>query len=392
MSASQAVAPAHGVATARPVLASAGPGFVEFAEVEKSYDGRTFAVTRMNLSVARGEFLTLLGPSGSGKTTTLNMLAGFERPTHGTITLEGQPVDRLPPYQRNIGMVFQNYALFPHMTVEENVGFPLSVRQVSKADIAARVGRVLDMVRLKQFGDRRPAQLSGGQQQRVALARALVFQPSLVLMDEPLGALDKKLREHMQLEIKQIHTMLGVTIVYVTHDQSEALTMSDRVAVFNQGGIAQLGSPDDLYNTPQSSFVASFIGENNTLEGVVDRVSGEQCRVQLNGGGEVTALAVGVTQGSPCHVAVRPERLNLSAAADGGNALAATIDGRIYLGDHLRLLARLANDQVLTVKLGPEATMANGETVTVSCAPNDCRAFPADAGTGGAIPKQGKTT
>ncbi|RUW50970.1 ABC transporter ATP-binding protein [Mesorhizobium sp. M1A.F.Ca.ET.072.01.1.1] len=392
MSASQAVAPAHGVATARPVLASAGPGFVEFAEVEKSYDGRTFAVTRMNLSVARGEFLTLLGPSGSGKTTTLNMLAGFERPTHGTITLEGQPVDRLPPYQRNIGMVFQNYALFPHMTVEENVGFPLSVRQVSKADIAARVGRVLDMVRLKQFGDRRPAQLSGGQQQRVALARALVFQPSLVLMDEPLGALDKKLREHMQLEIKQIHTMLGVTIVYVTHDQSEALTMSDRVAVFNQGGIAQLGSPDDLYNTPQSSFVASFIGENNTLEGVVDRVSGEQCRVQLNGGGEVTALAVGVTQGSPCHVAVRPERLNLSAAADGGNALAATIDGRIYLGDHLRLLARLANDQMLTVKLGPEATMANGETVTVSCAPNDCRAFPADAGTGGAIPKQGKTT
>ena len=389
MSASQAVTQAGG-ATARATQAAASQGFVEFADVEKSYDGRSFAVTRMNLTVARGEFLTLLGPSGSGKTTTLNMLAGFERPTRGTIMLEGQPVDRLPPYQRNIGMVFQNYALFPHMTVEENVGFPLSVRQVSKADIAARVGRALDMVRLKQFGERRPAQLSGGQQQRVALARALVFQPSLVLMDEPLGALDKKLREHMQLEIKQIHTMLGVTIVYVTHDQSEALTMSDRVAVFNQGGIAQLGSPDDLYNTPQSSFVASFIGENNTLEGVVDRVSGEQCRVRLNGGGEITALAVGVTQGSACHVAVRPERLSLSAA-NGGNALPATVDGRIYLGDHLRLLARLANDQVLTVKVGPEATMANGETVTVSCAPNDCRAFPADAGTGGAIPKQGKT-
>ena len=370
---------------------AADPGFVEFAEVEKSYDGRTFAVTRMNLTVARGEFLTLLGPSGSGKTTTLNMLAGFERPTHGTITLEGQPVDRLPPYQRNIGMVFQNYALFPHMSVADNVGFPLSVRQVSKADIAARVARALDMVRLKQFSDRRPTQLSGGQQQRVALARALVFEPRLVLMDEPLGALDKKLREHMQLEIKQIHTMLGVTIVYVTHDQSEALTMSDRVAVFNNGAIAQLGSPDDLYNTPQSSFVASFIGENNTLEGVVDRVSGQECRVRLNGGGELTALAVGVTQGAPCHVAVRPERLSLSAAA-GGNTLPATVDGRIYLGDHLRLLARLANDQVLTVKVGPEATMANGETVTVSCAPNDCRAFPAEAGTGGAIPKQGKTT
>lgn len=369
---------------------AANPGFVEFNEVEKSYDGRTFAVTRMNLTVARGEFLTLLGPSGSGKTTTLNMLAGFERPTHGTITLEGQAVDRLPPYQRNIGMVFQNYALFPHMSVADNVGFPLSVRQVSKADIAARVARALDMVRLKQFSDRRPTQLSGGQQQRVALARALVFEPRLVLMDEPLGALDKKLREHMQLEIKQIHTMLGVTIVYVTHDQSEALTMSDRVAVFNNGAIAQLGSPDDLYNTPQSSFVASFIGENNTLEGVVDRVSGQECRVRLNGGGEITALAVGVARGVPCQVAVRPERLSLSAVANGGNSLPATVDGRIYLGDHLRLLARLANDQVLTVKVGPEATMANGETVTVSCAPNDCRAFPVDAGTGGAIPKQGK--
>ncbi|RUX46841.1 MAG: ABC transporter ATP-binding protein [Mesorhizobium sp.] len=392
MSASQAALPAAPATIAPAAQAGPGKGFVEFADVEKSYDGRTFAVTRMNLTVARGEFLTLLGPSGSGKTTTLNMLAGFERPTHGTITLEGQPVDRLPPYQRNIGMVFQNYALFPHMTVEENVGFPLSVRQVGKADIASRVASALDMVRLRQFGDRRPTQLSGGQQQRVALARALVFKPSLVLMDEPLGALDKKLREHMQLEIKQIHTMLGVTIVYVTHDQSEALTMSDRVAVFNNGGIAQLGSPDDLYNNPQSSFVASFIGENNTLEGVVDRVSGAECRVRLSGGGELTALAIGVAQGAPCQVAIRPERLTLTPMAAGGNALPATVDGRIYLGDHLRLVARLANDQVLTVKVGPEATMANGEAVTVSCAPNDCHAFPADAGTGGAIPKQGKTT
>jgi len=366
------------LAASSPASASAaGPAFVDFVDVEKSYDGRAFAVTRLNLGVARGEFLTLLGPSGSGKTTTLNMLAGFERPTSGTITLEGRPVDRLPPYQRNIGMVFQNYALFPHMSVAENVAFPLSVRQVSKADIAGRVGRALDMVRLKQFGDRKPAQLSGGQQQRVALARALVFEPSLVLMDEPLGALDKKLREHMQLEIKQIHTMLGVTIVYVTHDQSEALTMSDRVAVFNNGAIAQLGSPDDLYNAPHSSFVASFIGENNTLEGIVDRVSGKECHVRLNGGGELTALAIGVTQGAACHVAIRPERLSLAPA--GANALPATVDGRIYLGDHLRLLARLGNDQVLTVKVGPEATMANGEAVTVSCAPQDCRAFPADA-------------
>ena len=375
-------------------IESAGPGadagrqgFVEFVDVEKSYDGRAFAVTRLNLSVARGEFLTLLGPSGSGKTTTLNMLAGFERPTNGVITLEGRSVDRLPPYERNIGMVFQNYALFPHMSVEDNVAFPLSVRKIGKADIAARVSRALDMVRLRPFGDRRPAQLSGGQQQRVALARALVFEPSLVLMDEPLGALDKKLREHMQLEIKQLHTMLGVTIVYVTHDQSEALTMSDRVAVFNNGGIAQLGSPGDLYNTPQSSFVASFIGENNTLAGKVERVIGKECRIALDGGGAITAQAIGVADGADCHVAIRPERLSLADGGHAENRLAATVDGRIYLGDHQRLLARLENGQVLTVKVGPETTMANGEPVMVSCALGDCRAFPADAGTGGSKSK-----
>ncbi|MDR6632051.1 putative spermidine/putrescine transport system ATP-binding protein [Phyllobacterium sp. 1468] len=259
--------------------------FVEFVDVEKSYDGRTFAVTRLNMHVAKGEFLTLLGPSGSGKTTTLNMLAGFERPTNGSIFLDGQSVDRRPPYERNIGMVFQNYALFPHMTVEENVGFPLSVRKFSKADVTTRVHKALDMIQLRKFGDRRPGQLSGGQQQRVALARALVFEPTLVLMDEPLGALDKKLREHMQLEIKQLHSMLGVTIVYVTHDQSEALTMSDRVAVFNNGGIAQIGTPDNLYKKPESPFVASFIGENNTLEGVVDHITGHVCQVALKGGG-----------------------------------------------------------------------------------------------------------
>jgi putative spermidine/putrescine transport system ATP-binding protein len=378
-----ATARAAGSTAPAPATDPDSKGFVEFVDVEKSYDGRTFAVTRLNLGVARGEFLTLLGPSGSGKTTTLNMLAGFERPTNGVITLEGRSVDRLPPYERNIGMVFQNYALFPHMTVAENVAFPLSVRQIGKADISSRVARALDMVRLRQFGDRRPAQLSGGQQQRVALARALVFEPSLVLMDEPLGALDKKLREHMQLEIKQLHVMLGVTVVYVTHDQSEALTMSDRVAVFNNGGIAQLGSPDDLYNTPTSSFVASFIGENNTLEGKVERVVGTECRVMLDGGGAITALAIGVAEGAACHVAIRPERLSLAAGAQAGNRLAATVDGRIYLGDHQRLLAKLENGQMLTVKVGSEATMANGEPVAVSCAPGDCRAFPADAGAAG---------
>src|SRR6202035_2009871 len=211
-----------------------------------------------------------------GKTTTLNMLAGFERPSQGAITLDGKSIDRLPPYERNIGMVFQNYALFPHMSVADNVAFPLSVRKLPKAEIGPRVARALEMVQLERFKDRRPAQLSGGQQQRVALARALVFQPTLVLMDEPLGALDKKLREHMQIELKQIHEMLGVTIVYVTHDQGEALTMSDRVAVFDHGAVVQIGTPARLYNEPATAFVASFIGENNLLDGVIERVGSGQ--------------------------------------------------------------------------------------------------------------------
>ncbi len=380
---------------ARPVAAmTSAPerGFVEFSDVEKSYDGRTFAVTRLNLSVARGEFLTLLGPSGSGKTTTLNMLAGFERPTRGTISLDGRPVDRLPPYERNIGMVFQNYALFPHMTVAENVAFPLSVRKVDKGDIRKRVDRALDMVRLQQFAERKPAQMSGGQQQRVALARALVFEPGLVLMDEPLGALDKKLREHMQLEIKRLHVMLGVTLVYVTHDQSEALTMSDRVAVFNNGGIAQLGSPDDLYNTPQSAFVANFIGENNTLDGTATSVSGGRCCVRLAGGEEISALAVGTTAGAPCQVAIRPERLRLAEPASSENGLRATVDGRIYLGDHQRLLAKLPSGQVLTVKVASDAHLADGEAVTICFSPGDCRAFPVEGGASVSVSQQGRNS
>ncbi|WP_245311631.1 ABC transporter ATP-binding protein, partial [Bradyrhizobium pachyrhizi] len=214
--------------------------FVKFSEVQKTYDSETLVVKNLNLDIARGEFLTMLGPSGSGKTTTLMMLAGFEVPTQGSILLEGRPIDKMPPHKRDIGMVFQNYALFPHMTVEENLAFPLKVRKLVRTEIEARIKRALDMVRLGAYGKRRPAQLSGGQQQRVALARALVFDPKLVLMDEPLGALDKQLREQMQLEIKRIHDDLCVTVVYVTHDQGEALTMSDRIAVFNDGVIQQL--------------------------------------------------------------------------------------------------------------------------------------------------------
>jgi putative spermidine/putrescine transport system ATP-binding protein len=354
--------------------------FVEFIDVQKAY-GDFHAVKQLNLTIGRGEFLTFLGPSGSGKTTTLNMLAGFERPTQGVIKLAGKSVDRLPPYDRNIGMVFQNYALFPHMSVEANVAFPLSVRKTPKADIAPRVKRALAMVKLEQFRDRKPAQLSGGQQQRVALARALVFEPTLVLMDEPLGALDKKLREHMQIELKQIHEMLGVTIVYVTHDQSEALTMSDRVAVFDHGEVAQIGTPDGLYNEPATPFVANFIGENNSLDGIVETVDAGRCHVALPGGLKVAALCVGdVRPGAPVRLAIRPERISLSnAAGPTDSSLQATVDGRIYMGDHQRLLARLPNGQSLTVKIGPEAALATNEGVSLFWSSTDCRAFPASA-------------
>ena len=223
---------------------------VRFTKVQKSYDGEILVVKDLNLDVERGEFLTMLGPSGSGKTTVLMMLAGFEPATHGEIYLDGNPINDVPPHKRGIGMVFQNYALFPHMTVAENLAFPLEVRRMSKADTEERVQRALDMVQLGGFEHRRPGQLSGGQQQRVAVARALVFDPQLVLMDEPLGALDKQLREQMQYEIKHIHESLGVSVVYVTHDQSEALTMSNRIAVFNDGIIQQIAPPDDLYERP----------------------------------------------------------------------------------------------------------------------------------------------
>ena len=254
--------------------------FVRFDKVDKSYDGKVLVVKDLNLDIAEGEFITMLGPSGSGKTTCLMMLAGFETPTNGEIYLDSNPISNIPPHKRGIGMVFQNYALFPHMTVYENLAFPLRVRKVSKDDIDKKVDKALSMVSLTGFENRMPGQLSGGQQQRVAVARALVFDPAVVLMDEPLGALDKNLRESMQYEIKHIHESIGVTVVYVTHDQGEALTMSNRIAVFNDGKVQQLSSPDKLYEEPVNSFVAEFIGENNTFGGQVTNFSKEN--VKLN--------------------------------------------------------------------------------------------------------------
>jgi putative spermidine/putrescine transport system ATP-binding protein len=354
--------------------------YVEFIDVRKTYDGETLVVKNLNLEIQRGEFLTLLGPSGSGKTTSLMMLAGFEVPTSGDIRLAGRSIARLPPHRRDIGMVFQNYALFPHMTVAENLAFPLSVRKMPKAEIGERVAKALGMVHLSQLGGRRPAELSGGQQQRVALARALVFDPQLVLMDEPLGALDKQLREHMQLEIKHIHESLGVTVVYVTHDQTEALTMSDRIAVFNNGIIQQIDLPDRIYQQPCNSFVANFIGENNRLNGIVREVSDGICRVELKTGQSVFAAAVAANSpGQPTTLSIRPERIGFQPIQDEAvTSLDARVLERIYLGDHLRLRLAVADADDFMVKV-PFADSAEafqtGHAVSVCWAAKDCRAL-----------------
>jgi len=281
------------------------------------------------------------------------MLAGFEVPTHGRIELDGQEINNLAPHKRDIGMVFQNYALFPHMTVEENLAFPLSVRKMAKAEIDRKIDRALSMVQLSQMRKRRPAQLSGGQQQRVALARALVFDPKLVLMDEPLGALDKQLREHMQIEIKHIHQTLGVTVVYVTHDQSEALTMSDRVAVFSDGEIQQLATPADLYERPQNSFVAQFIGENNRLSGVVTECAGGQCRVKIGEAGEIRALSVKVdAAGQKTTLSLRPERVRINPANGAcANLFDARVEELIYMGDHTRARVHVLGNSNFVIKV-----------------------------------------
>ena len=312
---------------------------VSFKNIQKTYDGIRPVVKDLNLDIKEGEFVTLLGPSGSGKTTSLMMLAGFETPTAGEILLAGRAINHVPPHKRDIGMVFQNYALFPHMTVAENLGFPLSVRGLNRTDISERVKRVLSMVQLDAFAQRYPAQLSGGQQQRVALARALVFEPQLVLMDEPLGALDKQLREHMQMEIKHLHQRLGVTVVYVTHDQGEALTMSDRVAVFHQGEIQQIAPPRTLYEEPKNTFVANFIGENNRLSGRLHSQDGERCVVELGRGEKVQALAVNVGRtGDPVTLSIRPERICLNGSSEAcANRFSGRVEEFIYLGDHVRV-------------------------------------------------------
>ncbi len=361
------------------------PPFVRFEHVEKTYDGKQLVVQDLNVDIAQGEFLTLLGPSGSGKTTTLMMLAGFETATAGEIYLDGKPINRIAPENRNIGMVFQNYALFPHMTVAENIGFPLSVRGITGNTARDRVLGALKKVGLQGFESRRPAQMSGGQQQRVAVARALVFDPKLVLMDEPLSALDKQLREQLQYEIKRLHHELGITIVYVTHDQTEALAMSDRVAVFHQGRIQQIDAPTALYERPANAFVAQFIGENNTLHGRVVAMAGDRCQVEVTNGNRVWAQAVAVSRvGDPTRLSIRPERVHLHP----GEAQADThVTGQVidvtYLGRYARVRLDACGLQDFIVTLpndGRDLALAAGSTLNLGWSSADCRALDDDTG------------
>jgi|TARA_R110000851_G_scaffold295568_1_gene450434 putative spermidine/putrescine transport system ATP-binding protein len=342
--------------------------FLTFRNVKKTYDQASLVVKDFNLDVNKGEFVTLLGPSGSGKTTVLMMLAGFENVTSGNISMNGIPITATPPYKRNIGMVFQNYALFPHMTVAENLAYPLKVRKLPRAQIRQKVAEYLKLIEMDDFGNRHPAQLSGGQRQRVALARALIFEPALVLMDEPLGALDKKLREQMQFEITRLHQKLGFTVVYVTHDQVEALTMSNRIAVFNQGKVQQFASPSELYERPANAFVASFIGENNLIPATIESIQpGGAVKAKLPNGTVVTALNGNCKdKDTHCIISVRPEKLrtvqpnddNRERAALGSqeNHLTVSFVTRHYVGDFIR--------DFFAVPAGPTGPVQSDTTVT----------------------------
>jgi len=321
------------------------PVGIRFEAVSKHYGG-VRALDRVSLEVEPGEFLTLLGPSGSGKTTLLMVLAGFSRPTSGRVLVGGEDVTRTPPHRRDFGVVFQSYALFPHMTVAQNVGYPLRMRNRPRAEIARKVADALALVRLEGLADRRPDQLSGGQKQRVALARAIVFEPRVLLMDEPLSALDKKLREAMQIEIRRLHERLGITTIYVTHDQREALTLSDRVAVIDGGRIRQLDPPRLLYEEPRSRFVAEFVGEVNLIEARFASVNGSTMRVRAPALGIeiVTDRPVPALPGEPLWVAVRPEKMSIAKsppAETGHNCVTGEVFDIEYLGDvsvyHVRL-------------------------------------------------------
>ncbi len=348
---------------------------LELRGVSKRF-GEVAAVDDVSLQIADGEFFSLLGPSGCGKTTTLRMIAGFELPTGGEIYIQGQPIGSTPPHRRHVNTVFQSYALFPHLTVAKNVEFGLEMHHVPREERARRVAQALQLVRLESFGNRRPRQLSGGQQQRVALARALVNEPSVLLLDEPLGALDLKLRKELQLELTSLQDRVGITFVYVTHDQEEALTMSDRIAVMDKGKVLQVGTPTEIYERPCCRFVADFIGESNFLEGVVLGMAGNRVTVRLDQGVTVEGMSPRpATPGSAVTVSVRPEKLRLSSERpqSSDNVLPVTVERAVYVGAEMRIHTRLEGGHAMIVReqnnrqaVDSNGYHAPGETAYVS--------------------------
>lgn len=364
-----------------------GDSVVQLDKVRKQY-GSFVAVHEADFAIGRGEFFAMLGPSGCGKTTTLKMIAGFEEPTSGRIILEGEDVSDVPPHKRNVNTVFQQYALFPHMSVFDNVAFGPRSKKLDEAEIKRRVNEMLEVVRLQEFADRRPAQLSGGQQQRVALARALVNYPSALLLDEPLAALDLKLREAMQIELKRIQREVGITFVFVTHDQGEALTMSDRIAVMSEGRVEQVGAPFDIYSRPESLFVAGFIGSANLLPGTIASTDASGTRVDLVGGGQIVVVAgnsadnVQLAAGAQVTVMVRPEQMIVGPQG----TLQISVTDTVYQGSSLRIVGRLGNGTEVSavVPVDPNRiTPAAGNSLALSwsdTAPYLLAGWPANAG------------
>ncbi len=352
---------------------------VDIKGVNKIY-GTNHVVKDLNLLVEEGEFLTLLGSSGCGKTTTLRMIAGFEEPTTGSITVEGEPIEDKEPYERNVNTVFQSYALFPHMTIYDNVAYGLKMKKVPKKEIKERVLKMLEMVQLSGFEKRYPSQLSGGQKQRVAIARALINRPKVLLLDEPLGALDLKLRKQMQLELKRLQKKLNITFIYVTHDQEEALTMSDRIAIMHDGVMDQIGSPTEIYERPATKFVATFIGETNVFDGTIRSIEGGKAVIGIENG-EVTSSGsveegdgknTGFAVNEFVTVSVRPEKMHFSPKPVEGFMVPAVVRDYIYVGSVLKCIAVLPNgNEIKMEKLAGEELPPIGEKVFICWEPED---------------------
>ncbi|WP_407639173.1 ABC transporter ATP-binding protein [Alteribacillus iranensis] len=352
---------------------------VYLEEVSKKF-GENYAVHKINLDIKEGEFLTLLGPSGCGKTTTLRMIAGFEKPDEGNIWIDGKQVEKIEPYNREVNTVFQSYSLFPHMTVAENVAFGLKMKKIPKSEIDEQVHRALDLVQLRAFSDRKPKKLSGGQQQRVAIARAIVNNPRVLLLDEPLGALDLKLRKQMQLELKQLQQELGMTFIYVTHDQEEALTMSDRIVVMNQGQIEQMGLPDEIYERPKTKFVADFIGETNFFEGTVK--GGEGSNLYMSIGEQKVSIHnhSNIESGEDIYLSIRPERIHITQ--EPGNKsqdyLKVKIQDKIYIGSVTKIVASFSDGQKITAHSPYDKTLhlQEGDNLYIYWNPENAVIFP----------------